>query len=140
MLETIMLSENEDIPRFIELIDGKIKNKELKKYKNWEATKNNIKPLPDESEEVQKQQEAEFKALAQNILAKYHTQQTDFFDVLEKKYGGNAKIKGKGKGKGKGSEYEIGDEAFEKIQKERLQRNQTQSKGAHDNSRKKLKK
>jgi DnaJ family protein C protein 9 len=132
MLEHIMLSENEDVDRFIGLIEEKIRNNELKKYKNWEKTKDRIKLLPDESEEVQKQQEAELKELTSNILAKYH-KQGNFFDALEKKYGG---------GKSKKSEYDIDDEAFEQIQRNMLNKDQNKRKGKVNGSekgRKKLK-
>lgn len=124
------------------MIEEKINNKELKKYKNWDKTKNDIVLLPDESEEVQKQQEAEFKELAQNILAKYHNKQTNFFDALEAKYGGKA---GKG-GKGKKSEYDIDDEEFERIQANRSKKTdnnkkgRAQDEGINENGRKKVKK
>lgn len=52
LLECIMLSENEDVPRFIELIENRIMSGELKKYKIFDKTKNKVKLLKDESEEV----------------------------------------------------------------------------------------
>lgn len=143
MLESIILSRNEDVERFVNLIEEKIKSKELKKYKNWDKTKNEIVLLPDESEEVQKQQEASFKELAQNILAKYHKPQANnFLDALEQKYGGGVKG-GKG-GKGKKSEYDLDDEEFEKIQASRAKNNnkkgRAQDEGINENGRKKIKK
>lgn len=126
ILESIILSENEDVDRFVALIEEKIQNGELKKYKNWDKTKDKIVLLPDESEEVKKQEEAEFKDLAQNILAKYHKNQTNMFDALEKKYGGGGK-------KGKKGEYDIDEETFQKIQNGMMNKDK-------DNTRKKVKK
>jgi len=117
MLESIILSENEDVERFIAMLEEKIKNKEIKKYANFDKTKNNVKPLPDETEEVAKQQEEEFKSLAQGILAKYQKNSDNLFDSLLQKYGGGGQ--GKGKGKGKMSEYDIDEETFQNIQNNR---------------------
>jgi len=110
MLENIILSENEDIERFVAMLEEKIKKKEIKKYANFDKTKNNIKLLPDETEEVAKQQEEEFKLLAQNILANVQKNKDNLFANLLSKYGG---------GPGDNSEYDIDEETFQNIQKNR---------------------
>ena len=126
------MSENSDIDRYVQLIEDKIKNKELKKFANWDKTKNKIKLLPDESEEVQKQQEAQFKELAQNILTKYEKRSNNFFDALEKKYGGKAKK----------NEYDIDEEEFQKIQSKMGKKEQVKrkSKEVEESNLKKVKK
>lgn len=47
LLESIPLSANEDIPRFIQFFEEKIANKELKKYKTFDKTKNKVRELKD---------------------------------------------------------------------------------------------
>ena len=49
LLECIPLSLNSDIERFIKFFDNKIEKKEIKKYKNYDKTKNKVRPLKDET-------------------------------------------------------------------------------------------
>lgn len=113
-----MLSENEDIERFVNLIEEKIKNKELKKYAKWDKTKNKIKHLKDESEEIKAQQQDDLKNLQQLILAK---KPKNFIADLEAKYGGGGK--GKKKKQEIEEEYEIDEEEFQRIQQEMMNKN-----------------
>jgi len=135
MLESIILSENEDIPRFVAMLEEKIKNKEIKKYANFDKTKSNVKLLPDESEEVAKQQEEEYKLLSQSILAKFEKRQGGLFESLLQKFGG---------GGGDGSEYDIDEETFQNIQNNRKKNAQKRGSNSNDDvakaARKKTKK
>ena len=47
LLENICCSRNEDIPRFIEFYEEKIKEKVLNKEKIFDRTKNRVRLLPD---------------------------------------------------------------------------------------------
>lgn len=110
-----MLSENEDIPRFVELIEKKIQEGVVRKYKNWDKTKNQIIELPDESELVKQQQEESLKELAKNILAKRDNVFASVLASIETKY---AKKNTK-KGQKQKDEYDIDEETFQKIQQNR---------------------
>lgn len=50
LLETIILSKNEDIPRFIEFYDKQIEQGILTEYKAYETSKNKIKTLREDPE------------------------------------------------------------------------------------------
>jgi len=50
-----MLSRNEDVPRFIEFFENKIKEGEIKSTTKFEKSKGKIKPLPDEKKKAKKQ-------------------------------------------------------------------------------------
>lgn len=50
LLETIILSKNEDIPRFIEFYDKQIEQGNLTEYKAYETSKNKIKTLREDPE------------------------------------------------------------------------------------------
>jgi hypothetical protein len=106
LLENIMLSENEDIPRFVELIEKRIADGTVKKYSKWDKTKNKIRELPDESDLIKELEEQSLKDLAQNILAKRENNFASMLASLEQKY---AK-------KSKKSEYDIDEETFQQIQ------------------------
>ncbi len=124
------MSENEDIERFVAMLEEKIKNKEIKKYANFDKTKNNVKLLPDESEEVAKQQEEEYKLLSQNILAKFEKRQGGLLASLMQKFGDG----------GNGNEYDIDEEAFQNIQNNRKKRGSNPDDNVAKAGRKKTKK
>lgn len=122
MLEAIILSRNEDVPRFIQLIEEKIEKEEVRRYKNFDNTKNKIKVLADEGDELEqdlkKQKEAEsLKQLTSAIMLRGKDRFGSLLDQLEQKYA--TKGKGKKGGKAKKSEYDIDEEAFNKIQAQR---------------------
>jgi len=48
LIESIPLSTNEDIPRFIAFFEEKIKTKELTSYKAFDRTKNKVRKLKNE--------------------------------------------------------------------------------------------
>jgi len=80
LLEFIMCSRNEDLPRFIAFFDQKIKDKLLKPTKLYEQTKLKVTMLPDEkaeAKEIKKQMKAKKEAsmhdLEKMILAKRNT-------------------------------------------------------------------
>ena len=90
LLEFIMCSRNEDLPRFINFFDQKIKDKLLKPTKLYEQTKSKVIMLPDEkaeAKEIKKQMKAKKESsmhdLEKMILAKRNT---SFLEQLEKKY------------------------------------------------------
>lgn len=56
LLENIPCSKNEDVPRFIEFFEEKIKDKTIKREKIFDKTKNKVRKLPDESREVEQMQ------------------------------------------------------------------------------------
>lgn len=52
LLETIILSRNEDIPRFVEFLEKQIQGGFLERYESFDQTKNKIRQLPDERSEA----------------------------------------------------------------------------------------
>ena len=54
ILESIMVSRNEDVERFIKFFEAKIKSGELEKTALFDKTKKKIKLLPDEKQEAKK--------------------------------------------------------------------------------------
>ena len=62
ILEFIMCSENDDLPRFLAFFDTKIKSGDLPKYKAYEKTRAKVDMMPDEK--------AEAKAEKQKMKAK----------------------------------------------------------------------
>jgi regulatory protein YycI of two-component signal transduction system YycFG len=49
LIESIPLSSNDDVTRFIQFFEDKIKNGSLEKYKSFDKTKNKVKLLKDET-------------------------------------------------------------------------------------------
>ena len=97
ILEFIICSTNEDLPRFLEFYETKIKEGILEKTANYEKSKKKIELLPDEKAEAkaekQKLKAKKEKAASGNmadlekmILAKRQNGFTSFLDNLEKKY------------------------------------------------------
>ncbi len=130
LLENIMLSENEDIERFVNLIEEKIKSQEVKQFPKWEKTKKKIRLLPDESEEIKKREQEELADLSKQILMKHKNTSNNFFAALEMKYGG----------KGGKSEYDLDDDEFEKIQKSMMEKKVKRKANEHETKQKETKK
>ena len=77
ILEFIMCSRNEDLPRFIEFFDSQIASKELVEYPAYKRTKGKVDMMPDEKAEakqakqkLKKKQESSMADLQKMILAK----------------------------------------------------------------------
>jgi len=51
LIESIPLSTNDDIPRFIQFFEDHIKSKKIPKYKSFDKTKNKVRHMKDETEE-----------------------------------------------------------------------------------------
>ena len=49
LIESIPLSTNEDIPRFIKFFEDQIQAKKIVKLKNFDKTKNKVRLLKDET-------------------------------------------------------------------------------------------
>lgn len=109
ILESIPLSLNEDLPRFIKFYEDKIQQEELKSYPKFESSKKNVKLLKDETKEHNKNMKKKNKKDDINeltlMIANKHQNRMGFLDVLESKYGG------------KKGENDIDDEEFDRIQK-----------------------
>lgn len=81
ILEWIPLSNNNDISRFISIIENLFLLKKLKKTKLFNQTKSKIKLLPDESQEL----EEDLSKLKNQIILK-NQDKPDFFEYLSNKY------------------------------------------------------
>ena len=109
ILEFIPLSENNDIPRYVKIFDTLIKEKQIKAFKRYKETKNNIKLIStleeEESEAINlqdqvkgrkrdkkqkskhKNEDNSFQELQNKILAKRSQANTgNFLDALANKY------------------------------------------------------
>lgn len=92
ILENIILSENEDVERFVKFYQEKIKNKEIVDYiDKFNLMKKRIKKFDGKEEkealEALEQKKNDFKNLKDTILAKYNKEETDgFFGYLENKF------------------------------------------------------
>ena len=95
ILEFIMCSRNEDVPRFIEFYETKIAAKELKRFKAFDQSKKKIEMLPDEKAEAKvekqklkakKEKGGSMEDLEKMILAKRENKFNSFLSNLEKKY------------------------------------------------------
>jgi hypothetical protein len=68
LIESIPLSTNDDIPRFIQFFEDQIKNKTIERHKNFDKTKKKVRLLKDETKEFDEHQKEkknqEFKELA----------------------------------------------------------------------------
>lgn len=108
-MESIPLSLNEDLPRFIKFYEEKIQQEELKNYPKFESSKQNVKLLKDETKEYErkikkKNKKDDINELAL-LIANKNQIRMGFLDGLESKYGG------------KKGENDIEDEEFDKIKK-----------------------
>jgi DnaJ family protein C protein 9 len=67
ILENIMLSENDDLPRFIETYENLIKEKKLKRCKAFDISKKKVKLLEEPNEEEQIEIAASLSSLKSQI-------------------------------------------------------------------------
>lgn len=90
ILEYIPLSEEEDLPRFFEFFENKIKEGEIEEYsKKFKATKSKVKSLEKElSKEQAKAKMDELTAAILNNASKRH----DHFANMMAKYGGGSAL------------------------------------------------
>ena len=51
LIQSIPLSSNEDIPRFMKFFEEEIANERLPKYKVFDKTKNKVREIKDETAE-----------------------------------------------------------------------------------------
>jgi hypothetical protein len=98
VLEFIMCSRNEDLPRFLAFFDKKIKDGELPTYPAYKKTRGKVEMMPDEKAEakaeknkIKAKKEKEPKGgsmedLEKMILAKRSNQYSNFMSHLESKY------------------------------------------------------
>lgn len=59
LIESIPLSKNEDIPRFIAFFEKKIEDKVIPRHKAFDKTKKKVRLLKDEEEEWEDEQRQE---------------------------------------------------------------------------------
>lgn len=83
ILENIILSSNDDAPRFVEKYTKWIEEKKIEHFKQFDTTKKKVKRLQDESKEIE---EEDLKSLQTQILVRRTQQQASFLDMLEQKY------------------------------------------------------
>ena len=114
MLEAIILSRNEDLPRFVQLLEDKIANNEVRKFKSFDKTKKNIKLLPDEEEELKQDEAESLKDLTSAIMLRQKARGTGLLDELEQRFAKKG-VKGQRKAKKK-AEYDIDDDEFDRLQ------------------------
>lgn len=100
ILECIMCSENDDLPRFIEFYESQIAKGELEAYPAFSKSKNEVVMMEDEAElaKAEKKKLKKKKAGKENagnssmasleamILAKRNNAATGFLSYMEKKY------------------------------------------------------
>ena len=115
LLETIPLSRNEDVERYLKFYDDLLKEKKLEEFKKFSTSRKRIKKLKDEADEWEDEEKKEgFDDLVKAITLKNKPNFENYFDSLEKKY---AKKNGK---------EEIADGEFEEIQK-KLEKNKKEN-------------
>ena len=106
ILESIPLSRNEDIDRFLSFYDEMIKEKRLTEFKKYSLTRKKVKKLKNEEDEWEDdQKDEEFANLTKQIVMKNKGNFESYFEGLESKYG---KKKGR-------KNHEIEEEKFEEI-------------------------
>ena len=102
ILQSIICSTNEDVPRFIAFFDEQLAAGHLKRTKRYDATKSKVESLPDEKAEA-KQEKKRLKAekekklggggsmadLEKMILAKRDNAFGGFLNYMTEKYGGD---------------------------------------------------
>lgn len=94
-----MLSENEDIERFVEFFDEEIKNDSLPNFPSYQKTKDKIQLLPDEKEEAEEALKKLKEDMTKQIVARREAN-TNFLDALAHKYenaNGKKKLKSQSK-------------------------------------------
>lgn len=85
ILEFIPLSTNEDVTRFITILEDFFKDKTLKKTRLYNSTKNKIQLLVEEDQEEVEKEKEKFKDLCSQIIAK-KTNRSNYLDNLGKIY------------------------------------------------------
>ena len=91
ILETVILSRNEDIERFIDLIEKEIKNGKIEKFKKFNSSKKKIKLLKEEIEESEALFNDLKKKMSENAKRRANLSGKDPFDELLEKYGEKTK-------------------------------------------------
>lgn len=110
ILETIPLSRNEDVERYLKFYDDLIKEKKLEEFKKFSTSRKRIKKIKDEADEWEDEEKKEgFDDLVKAITLKNKPNFENYFESLEKKY---AQKNNKKNGK-----KDIDDGEFEEIQK-----------------------
>ncbi|KRX03886.1 DnaJ domain [Pseudocohnilembus persalinus] len=110
ILENIILSENEDVDRFVKFYEEQIKQKNIKKFVKFDITKKKIRLLQDESEEVKEA----LKDLQSQILVRNQDRLDSLLAALEDKY---AKPKREKKNKTKTTQKKQKNEVQDKKKK-----------------------
>jgi hypothetical protein len=133
-METVILAEDYERERIIEIINKAIEGSELPVYKPWpiksedggEKKKKPRKEIDLTDGKKKKKQESQDMLLMQMIQNK--NKQADAFAGICDKYtklgagGGGSSGKGKGRGKGKkATEYDLDDDSFEKFQQKMME-------------------
>ena len=91
ILETIMVSRNEDVERYLKKYEELIEAGTIQRYKKYDQTKKKIKMLKN-SEEEEKELAQTIRAL-QSQIAVREQMSNSFLAALEAKYGGDKKKK-----------------------------------------------
>ena len=104
ILEWIPFSKNEDVERYIKIYEKLFKNKTLKKNKKFEDSKDKIKLLKEDAEEVKESSEMLDKLTKQIMGNKRKRNCEEYLDKLKNKYAKDEEDNG-----------EIDEEEFQKI-------------------------
>ncbi|CAD8100281.1 unnamed protein product [Paramecium primaurelia] len=89
LLENIILSRNEDIPRFLEFYDKMIQQKKITDYKIYQTSRNKIKKLKEDK----KAQQIDMDQLTKQIRQRPKNTFDQFIQQMEQKYHKPKKVK-----------------------------------------------
>ncbi|CAK61308.1 unnamed protein product (macronuclear) [Paramecium tetraurelia] len=89
LLENIILSKNEDIPRFLEFYDEMIKQKKIADYKIYQTSRNKIKTLREDPEA----QQIDMDQLTKQIRQRPKNTFDQLLQQMEQKYQKPKKVK-----------------------------------------------
>ncbi|CAD8085978.1 unnamed protein product [Paramecium primaurelia] len=89
LLENIILSKNEDIPRFLEFYDEMIKQKKITDYRIYQISRNKIKTLREDPEA----QQIDMDQLTKQIRQRPKNTFDQFIQQMEQKYQKPKKVK-----------------------------------------------
>ncbi|CAD8208272.1 unnamed protein product [Paramecium octaurelia] len=89
LLENIILSKNEDIPRFLEFYDEMIKQKKITDYKIYQTSRNKIKTLREDPEA----QQIDMDQLTKQIRQRPKNTFDQLLQQMEQKYQKPKKVK-----------------------------------------------
>ncbi|CAD8188985.1 unnamed protein product [Paramecium octaurelia] len=89
ILENIILSKNEDIPRFLEFYDRMIKQKKITDYKIFQTSRNKIKTLREDPQA----QQIDMDSLTKQIRQRPKNTFDQFIQQMEQKYQKPKKVK-----------------------------------------------